>query len=820
MNLSKSLMSIAVASLLIACGGSKKDDNKSKNKETKETNFKGITKLSLVEKYKVNVNRAIEDQDNEGWLDAKDSSIITLDSKNSFIIGGSKYHNALITVNTKQKIAKHNPFASIKDAGHGKKSKVDATSGASENYLRQVKINLAGDTVYVNIPPKKDNSTTYDVNSFGLFKASILSDGTIEYDNSKKIAIKLSLFDFSNDEKSIIALDKENNLISYDKDLNELKSVEIENIKTFKISKDNKTIFAIFTSSDKKSYLSKINLSDLKLNSEKLDINFEADLILNISSEKILLINKHDMKVAIIDTKTNKILKEENYGLEVNSADVSADGKYLVYTGHDEKKLVIVSLLSKYLEVQSSINLEESAKAITFVDKNTLAYTNDRNSIRVVTINDSGTLISQNEKFDSLIKDLNKSINGGVHNAIIKNINLLKEKFGIQIEWTSTFNKSILNIEDGSVNRPDNNSDSASGKLSAKLSFKDKNKIEVMNLIIRKKPLILPNAKYVETGRSDYMAVSDNGSFVVAPIQYELGDTTKTILYGVASFKVNTDSSIEVKTEAKNYGTNEQVTGVGINDDYAIVISKTTEENKYKGRIYSSKITDGVLASNVTSPLLITSGLPQKVEWNSNQTIAGVLIKKEDGKFITEVYKIAASGVITLAHAINMGDKEYKDYGPAAINEDGSKVIQRDGDSVHISSKTNALIKSKKVENIARVWFGANRIFVNTYSGVIYSYDDNLENEKVFSTGTNGRMYGAEARNIDGKNYLFVPVQRSDNNLNGIYKLEILGDGSLEEIAFSNNEEGADRMAVSKDGKTVIFSFTKDKKRQMAALKL
>ena len=81
-------------------------------------------------------------------------------------------------------------------------------------------------------------------------------------------------------------------------------------------------------------------------------------------------------------------------------------------------------------------------------------------------------------------------------------------------------------------------------------------------------------------------------------------------------------------------------------------------------------------------------------------------------------------------------------------------------------------------------------------------------------------MYGAEARSIDGKNYLFVPVQRSDKNLNGIYKLEILSDGSLKEIAFSNNEEGADRMAVSKDGKTVIFSFTKDKKRHIAALKI
>ena len=524
------------------------------------------------------------------------------------------------------------------------------------------------------------------------------------------------------------------------------------------------------------------------------------------------------MKVAIVDVKNNKVLKEVNYGLEVNSVDVSPDGNYLVYTGHDEKKLVIVSLLSEHLEIQSSINLDESAKAITFIDKNTLAYTNEKNSIRIVRIKDSGTLITQDEKFDMLIKDLRNSVNGGVHNAIIKNIKLLNEKFGINVKWATNFERNILNIEDGSVNRPESDAKNLTGNLTVTLSANGKSKIDVMNLTIRKKPLILGIAKYVETGRSDYMATNTDGSLVVAPIQYELAD--KTTLYGIASFKVNEDSSIEVKTLAKNYADKEEVTGVGINNDYAIVITKTMEENKYKGRIYSSKITDGMLNDDITSPVLITSGSPQKVEWNSDQSIAGILIKKEDGKFITEVYKVEVNGIITLSHTINMGDIEYKTYGPAAINEDGSKVIQRDGDSIHISSKENGFIKSKKVDNLARVWYGANRIFVNTYAGIIYSYDENLENEKVFSTGTNGRMYGAEARSIDGKNYLFVPVQRSDKNLNGIYKLEILSDGSLKEIAFSNNEEGADRMAVSKDGKTVIFSFTKDKKRHIAALKI
>ena len=79
----------------------------------------------------------------------------------------------------------------------------------------------------------------------------------------------------------------------------------------------------------------------------------------------------------------------------------------------------------------------------------------------------------------------------------------------------------------------------------------------------------------------------------------------------------------------------------------------------------------------------------------------------------------------------------------------------------------------------------------------------------MFYTGTGGRMYSAAGRSFNGKDYLYIAVQRADSALNGIYQLEIMDDGSLKEIAFSNtpDSDGADRMTVSGDGGTVYFSY-------------
>ena len=152
---------------------------------------------------------------------------------------------------------------------------------------------------------------------------------------------------------------------------------------------------------------------------------------------------------------------------------------------------------------------------------------------------------------------------------------------------------------------------------------------------------------------------------------------------------------------------------------------------------------------------------------------------------------------------------EYKSYGPPAINESGTAVYQRDGDNV-ILSTSDGTPASAAVVDIARVWFYNEQIFVNTYEGNITSFNASLDenSRQEFSTGTGGRMYGAAGREIDGRHYLFIPVQRSaDETLNGIYQLEIQADGSLKEIAFSAKEEGVDRMTVSGDGDTVFFSY-------------
>jgi len=784
----------------------------------------GLTKLETKELFSVNVDAEVEAQEADGWTDAHDASMIHISSKNGHIVTGSKYHNALSVVDVNAKTITYNPFATVKGAGHGV---LDADSGASENYMSGVSITADGSIVYANVPPKKTSSTTYDTATVGLYKATIGNDGAIDATATSTVRIddKFSSFQVSNDDSTIVAYNSENYLITYDKDLTEQKAEEIENIEAFAISTDNATIYTAFKDSDSTdmpNYISKITATDLTIGTDKIALDFTPDEIIVLSGTKLLAINKDDLAIAIVDLTTNKVTSSVTMDMESNYVSVSPNGKYLAVAGHDDKKVLIINLEDDSLPLQHTIELESTSKVVSFVSDEQIAYLNDSNSVTLASIEDTGVVITLEEKFDSALKDLKESINGGYYDAIISDINLVSLKNGFDISWEST---ATALTNDGSVTRPENDATNNTGNLTVTVQseYRDKNvsKSATVAVEIRKKPMMLDAPKVTSSGRMEYMAVNADGSVMVAPEQFTVGtgDDEKSI-YGISSYTLDSSNTPLLKTSAKIYHDNEQVIGVGFKDSFAIAVSASTIDDTYSGRISTISLDNGLLGENETNTIEITSGSPQKVEYNSDSSKVGVMIKKEDGSFIAEIYDVTSEGTIALNSTIDMGDKEYKTYGPLGISEDGTKVFQRDGDAVHVST-ISGIIASKNVDNLARVWAGANRVFVMTYAGLIYSYDENLENEKVFSTGTGGRMYGGEVRVIDNKNYLFIPVQRSSDELNGIYQLEINSDGSLEEIAFSNQAEGADRMAVSQDGSTIFFSFEDDNDdRKVAAVQL
>lgn len=788
----------------------------------------GLTKLATEELFSVNVDAEIEAQDAEGWIDANDASIRYISSKGGNIVTGSIYHNALSVVDINNQTIKYNPFATLKSSGHGTK---DEVTGASENYLRGLVVSTDGNTIYANVPPKSTSSETKDPNTYGLFKADITSDGTIDFSSGTTIRAKeiFSSFQVSNDDNTIVAYDSENYFIVYNKDLVEQSAEEIVNIEAYAISTDNSTIFTAFNDSDNTempNYISRITTSSLAVDTVKIALDFTPDEIIVLSDTKLLAVDKGDLTIAIVDLTTNTVSSQVTIAMESNAVSVSPSGKYLVAAGHDDAKILVINLEDDSLPLQYTIELENTSRAVSFIDDSTIAYLNDTNSVTLSTLSDTGVVITLEEKFESAISDLLTEINGGYYDSIISDLSLAKTKNGFDITWSSTLGTNYLLIdsdnETGTVTRPENDMSNVNGVLSVEVKsiFRGEEVTESKNIDIeiRKKPMMLSAAKYVETGRSNYMASNDDGSVLVAPIRFE--NEAGEDVYGIATYTVNEAGEIAEQSTTKLYDTDKEIIGVGVNASNAIGVSSGSTSNTGNPRIFSLAIdTDGNLADTILNEVAITSGEPATVEWNIDQTIASVMIQKEDGTYITEVYNVNAEGAITLSHTIDMGDKEYKSYGPAVINEDATKVYQRDGDSVHLSTKDGGLTASKEVNNIARVWYGANRVFVLDYAGTIYSYNEALEDEKIFSTGTSGRMYGAETRTIEGKNYLFIPVQRSTDELNGIYQLEINSDGTLTEIAFSNNVYGADRMAVSKDGNTVFYSFTGDE-RSMAVLQL
>ncbi len=807
MKLKNTFISLAVASILVGCGGSGssnggESDYTFTNTTSKcDTSCKELTKLEFKELFSSSVQADIDKQEADGWVDAHDSSIIVLSTNGKKVLGGSTYHNALTVLDLSSKTIKHNPFAALKEAGHGK----DTSSGASENYLRNVTI-TSNNVVYANIPPKKMNSKKYDKDSFGLFKANVQAGGVVDYASAKKLQEKISNFALSDDEKTVVAYNG-TDLIVLDKELTEKTSEEIKDISNFVVKGDK---IYVLISNKESSYLSEYNISDLSKTDFKVDLEkgFETNSMKLMGNILYLFGEDHGyIKVIEVDL-VNKSKKESSIKGEADSISLSPNGKYLAFSNHDDKQIVVVNMKNKYKKTQAKFKIDNGARALVFIDNDNIAYTKDRNEIAILKITDTKKAITIKEQLQMAVESIEKDINGGASlDVVIKDLKLSTKEKDVTFTWTSTVDG--LAVDTGKVTRPESSATDVSGKLkvvakNAGVSFEKE-----YDVTIRKKPMILGEVKSTQTGRMDYMAVNDDGSTLIAPVQFKVGEKN---VYGIASYTLEDGKPVE-KTVAKLYGSDEQIAGVGINGTNAIAVAKTTKENIFEGRIFTVKINaDKTLANTVLNEVKITSGIPQKVEYNSTQTKAAVIIKKSDDKFITEVYDIKADGSITLANTISMGEYGYKTYGPAAINEDGTKVYQRDGESVHLST-SNGVEKTVKIDNLARVWAGANRVFVETYSGEIYSFDEKLEDKKLFNTGTGGRMYGGEVRTVNDKNYLFIPVQRSDKALNGIYKLEILADGSLKEISFSQKDEGADRMAVSKDASKVYFTF-RDKSRK------
>ena len=791
--------------------------------------------LNVTEAYDVNktVIRAEQPSD-EGWGHPHHLRISKISAKNGVLVGGTYRHNGLIVVDTKKKDGsyKFSNFATVTDAGDDLPSAstptdiTDANSGASEPNLTSVTLTSNGKSVYYNVPERGDSNKQVT----GLFKASIGEDGSVETTSisigstghkiisstGARLNKKISNYALANDDSRVIIFDADGILGLYNADLTLIKASDAADV-------DNTTGLAVtsttvYTATAGKTTITKRG-ADL-IPSGSIEIGFAADeMIINPDGTKMFAFTHgHDhagkTNLALIDLTTDTKIDAGEFIHKSDGAAISPDFKKAVIFGHEEDFTDIVDLTVAGFAVQKKI--AKKARTAAFINNQSLAISN-RDSIDVLNValtTDNNTLGEEIVAAKASLTE--KAINGGPLNLIIKDLALSSKYGGVTITWTNTLPSGVLNNTTGAITRPDvGQSDVTGGTLNAALksSFRDITINEAvvftdLNVRVASKVVAPDQISSVLTGRTTYFAANADGSVAVAPAR----DTSD--VYSMASYKVDAAGKIMIATAPTRFDAHDEIIGSGVVGNFAIFVAEN--EDAAKRKIYSVAINaDGTLASTITSEVAIASGEPRKIEWTTDNTKAVVEVRKSNEDEVAEIYSVnSTTGAITLDDTYDMGaGNTYADHGPMAVNDDATVVYQKSSDRKFVRAITSSGVTEtdKSFSRIARVWFAHGFLFVHDYEGNIHTLNaTTLEKVHEYNTGTGGRMYGGEGRTIGSKNYYIIPVQQSSDTTNGIYLHEVDATGKLTEVSFANVPRGADRMAVSADGKKVFYGFSNE----------
>lgn len=788
--------------------------------------------------------------------DEDPQEMVTLNGRDLTVIATSDY-NTLVVIDYSDEdhpqITSQKYFAGVEGPEHT----IDSVTGASEHSLHGIKAAPDGGTVYISVVPRRGDESVGNEHDdrYGLFRVVVEDSGvtrdhddpsTKRYDNAN-----IGSYDVLADGRVFVEDTKDDVIRILTADLVDTGDTlalpaGIDARETFYTSND--TVY-VATGGDNDAtppIMPQLHKVIDGVSTASMDLEMVPSGMVLFDDDNQALIYQRNFFAAIIDLttmeETRRLPLDEMVRQSVWTATVTADGHYAILAGREKAEVWVYDLTLPESRMEKVAQTETVIRAFA-TDANGKIFAGGRTGFCYVSNLEVGDVLTPEE---SIAGDktyiTGESINYGLPlSLVIADLSLYTEvpaaSNGSSISWsTTTSSINMIPTEEnplGAVTRPEGSDDS--GQLTATLNYEFRD-ISVSDSItgdvtVRKAPALLPDAKVVQTDNnsSQYMAANVDGDMMVAPMRFENADGES--VYGFNAFLLDDTGQPGITTGTADtpvtYSGTESIVAVGLNGSNVIGVSAALDDTG-QARIFTVAIgADGVMADTVNAGALnITTGAPLKAGFSADQSKVGVMIKMEDESYITEIYSVAADGALSLDSTITMkADTEYKTYGPPAINDAGTVVYQRDGDNVIMSTADNPDVATVAVDEVARVWFYNNRVFVNTYVGTIMSFDDTLGDPKEFNTGTGGRMYGAAGRSFNGKNYLYIPLQRaSDSANNGIYQLEILADGSLEEVAFSPREEGADRMTVSGDGDTVFYSYRvrggDDDGRWMAAIQI
>ena len=504
------------------------------------------------------------------------------------------------------------------------------------------------------------------------------------------------------------------------------------------------------------------------------------------------------MNIAIINPSTNEIITQNTLDIEVGNIAISPNGKRLVNVKHHGTDMTLISLGNE-IEVEHIYKLSEDPRAAYFLDDNTIIHTKGDTNVAFVKIEDTGVLVSLEKKVEKAFNKLRSNINSGYLNYILEDIKLPTRVGSMSVLWESNIVENLtIDGDSGKVKRPSTNVDSKSGKLTATITSKFRGEDIVsektMDIrIIKESKEMIVKSSLKTSEEISFMSSNDEGNILITTSENKLN-----------TYLVSKDGELIKKTIEKSFENGDIISSRIINNN-AIIISTKDDTSKIFSVIIKA---DGTLEDEVKNVLDI-DGEVIKLDFNTEKTLAVVLVQKDD-VFRSEIYSISADGSISESNTITMAKFDYKDDTSFAINNDGSIVYERDSSGIHMNSK-DSNHKFVAMNDIKSVTYFANRVFSTSKSGLVYSFNEKLEDLKIFSIGTQGRIYSAQGASIDNNNYLFISLRKNKKGADGIYKLDIAQDGELMINSFAEYKDGAVGVSVSKNGKSIFFLDSDEK---------
>ena len=722
------------------------------------------------------------------------------------------------------------------------------TKGLWEHLIEDSQITKDGKTVYTLIKPKGNASEYSDSESFGFFKVIVGPYGVYEYNNSttKRIpSADIKKFQLSHSNEKIVVYgtfineskEEKNVLRTYSKDLVFQKALEINLLKNFVITHNDKNIIAN-TNGD---YLSSAKLIKIDLETlvkkEEVELPFNADdiftyaqgtmaIVTNIASNKILLVNLESMKIE----------QEKTLDIDVNLFSISTKGSYLAVSSKDTINLY--NLLTPEITFQASLKVSSistekdtsntnNINKLAFIGDSMLAYAQKekQNAITVYKIIKSKEVMSVDNKLKMALDTLNKySINNSYDlSQVSSKLNLIPSYKDVNFTWETSELSTNINLSNGEITR-DVNTD-LNGKLIVKASIKFRNEISFQEKVFEL-TILKDSAKFLRSSKTlNSTQESKLNGFTSQVISNSDSSTVITFtksdsfFKGYNLFQLNNDKLLATQGNENRpsallrddllnmtFKSDNKLIIVTVNKSYPSFSSIYLQDVNYNNTLeegFNSKQLSGAYIGNAGTPLSAAfSGDNNKV------LITRQHFDFKDADFYTDVYAISGSKIKKEKSVKLKSNILYNTKVSPAVNTDGSIFYQIDKNNIYKYS--NKEVSSIRLDNITSVYYFNNRVYTTNSNGLIISFNENLDidSREEISISSIKNISKLEYRKVNSLNLLYA---FADGEKAGVYVIEVDSSNQMKSDSYSllNNTKGG---TVSGNGSHI---FTYDNKSYM-----